>query len=155
LEGKSWDVIEVFCSKSAEDMNYKSNTSSESVSPMTEHKEEGEVSNKGGGPSVITTALIVIGVLSVCALGGILILANIVKTLRNRPKTPEYWDVYAPRTTYVSVQSYADVGSRPSYLSVESYAEVCSGPSHVSVHSYADVGSYRSNATGYGFVAVQ
>jgi hypothetical protein len=136
LEGKSWDVIEVFCSKRAEDMNYK-------------------VSTKGGRPSVITTALIVIGVLLGCALGGGLILAKIVKRLRNRTKTPEYWDVYAPRATYVSVLSYADVGSRPSYDSVESYTDVGSGPSHVSVQSYADVGSDRSNATGYANVAVQ
>ena len=140
LEGKSWDVIEVFCSKRDEDMNYKSNTSFEAVSLITEHEEEGEVSNKAGSPSEITTALIVIGVLLVCALGGILILVNVVKRLRNKPKTPEYWDVYGHRASYVSVQSYAEVGSLPS---------------HVSVQSYAEVGSDRSNESGYTYVAVQ
>jgi hypothetical protein len=127
LEGKSWDVIEVFCSKS----------------------------NKGGGPSVITTALIVIGVLLVCALGGGLILVKVVKRLRNKSKTPEYWDVYAPSATHVSIQTYADVGSGPSDFSVESYADVGSGPSYDTVQSYAGVGSDRSNGTGYAYVAVQ
>jgi hypothetical protein len=155
LEGKSWDVIEVFCSKSEEDMKYKSNTSYEDVSPITEHEEKSEISNKGGGPSEITTALIVIGVLLVCALGGGLILVKVVKRLRNKPKTPEYWDVYGHRATYVSIQSYADVGSRPSYVSVQSYADVGSEPSHISVQSYADIGSDRSNSTGYTYVAVQ
>ena len=44
----------------------------------------------------MTTTLIVIGVLLVCAIGGGLILVKVVKRLRKRPKTPEYCDVYAP-----------------------------------------------------------
>ena len=51
LQGKSLDVIELFCSVV-------------------------------GDPSVITTTLIVIGVLLVCAVGGGLILAQVVKKLR-------------------------------------------------------------------------
>ena len=49
-----------------------------------------------GGPSVVTTTLIVTDFLLVCALAGILILAMVVKRRRNRPKPPEYCDVYAP-----------------------------------------------------------
>jgi hypothetical protein len=144
LEGKAWDVIEEFCSKLPEDMKNRSNTSSEAVSPVTEHEKETEVSTKGGGLSVITTALIVIGFLLVCLFGGGLILAKMVTRLRNRPKVPEYWDVYGPRTSCVSIHSYADVGSGPPNISVESYAEVGRGPSHVSVESYADVGPRAS-----------
>jgi len=36
----------------------------------------------------VTTTLIVIGVLLVCAIGGGLILVKVVKRLRKRPKTP-------------------------------------------------------------------
>jgi len=42
-------------------------------------------------------SLIVNGVLLVCAIGGGLIFAKVVKRLRKRPKTPKYCDVYAPR----------------------------------------------------------
>jgi hypothetical protein len=140
MKGKSWDVIEVFCSKPAKDTNYKSSTSSEAVSPNTEQAKESEVSKTGGGLSVITTALIVIGVLLVCAFVGGLILAKVVKRLRSRRKTPEYCDVYAARATNISTELYADVGSGPSYISVES-------------DTY--VGSDRSIATGYAYVAVQ
>lgn len=82
-------------------------------------------------------------------------MAKIVKRLRNRPKTREYRDVYAPRAKYVSIQSYADVGLESSYASVESYDDVGLGPPRVSLQSYADVGSRKSNATGYACVAVQ
>ena len=47
LQGKSWDVVEEFCSLTAE-----------------------EKPNKGEGSSVLTTTLIVTGVLLVCAVGG-------------------------------------------------------------------------------------
>jgi hypothetical protein len=140
MQGKSWDVIEIFCSKPAKDMTYKSRITSEAVSPNIEHAKVREVSKKGGGLSVITTALIVIGVLLVCAICGGLILAKVVKRLRNRSKTPEYCDVYAARATNISTESYADVVSGPSYISVES-------------DTY--VGSDRSIATGYAYVAVQ
>ena len=54
--------MEVFCS---EDINYKSNTNFEAVSSSTEHNNKTEVSAKVGGPFVVTTTLIVIGVLLV------------------------------------------------------------------------------------------
>jgi hypothetical protein len=140
LQGKSWDAIEVFCSARPEDMNYKSNTSSEAVSTSTELIEESEVSASGGSSSVITTALIVTGVLLVSAIGVGLILAKVVRRQRNRPQTLEYCDVYRPAASYVSVRSYATVGSKASYVSVQ---------------SYADVGPDSSYATGYSYVSVQ
>jgi hypothetical protein len=105
LQGKSWDVIEEFCSHVDEDMKKESNTSSESLSPRTGRKEESGVHTNNGGPSVVTTTLIVTGVLLVCGIGGGLILAKVMKRRRNRPKTPEYCDIYAPRASYVSVLS--------------------------------------------------
>jgi hypothetical protein len=132
--------MEVVCSLVGENMNYKSNTRSESVSPSTGCKEESEVSVKIGGPFVVTTILIVTGLLLVCAVGGGIVLGKVVRMRRNRRKTIECCDVYAPRVTYISVQSYAEVGSWPSYTTVQ---------------SYADVRSDSSNATGYDNVAVQ
>jgi hypothetical protein len=55
LQGKSWDVMEEFCSQAADD---KPNTA--------------------GGPSVLTTTLIVICVLVISALGGGLALAKVI-----------------------------------------------------------------------------
>jgi hypothetical protein len=80
LQGKSWDVMEVFCSQV-------------------------------GGPSIVTTTLIVIGVLLVCAICGGLILVKVVNKRRNKPKTPEYDDVYARRASYVSLHLYEEVGA--------------------------------------------
>jgi Leucine-rich repeat (LRR) protein len=79
LKGKSWDVIEVFCSLV-------------------------------GGPSVLTTTLIVTGVLLVCALGGGLILTKVVKKLSTREKTSEYCNVYAPRASNISLHLYEEIG---------------------------------------------
>ena len=120
LQGKSWDVMDVLCSEAAQDMNYKSNTNSEAVSSSTEHKDESEVSAKFGGPSVVTTTLIVTGVLLVCAIGGGIILVKVVNRRRNKSKTPEYCDVYAPRASYVSVPSFEEISSGASYVSVHS-----------------------------------
>jgi len=104
LQGKSWDVIEVFCSLV-------------------------------GGPSVVTTTLMVTGVLVVCAIGGGLIFAKLVKRRRNKPKTPEYCDVYAPRASYVSIHYYAEVGAGTSNVTDQSYADVGKRPSYISVQS--------------------
>jgi hypothetical protein len=131
-------VIEEFCSQVAEDMNYKSNTSSESVRAGTENKDESAVSRQSGGLSVVTTTLIVTGVLLVCVVGGI-ILVRVVMRRRTRPKAPEYCDVYAPRASYVSVQSYAEVGAMSSYVSVQ---------------SDTDVDADSRNSTGYSYVVV-
>ena len=140
LEGKSWDVMEEFCSQVAEEMNYKYYRSSEAVGSSTVRNNESEVSTQSGGPSVVKITLNVTGVLLVCAVGGGLILAKVVERLRRRPKAPEYWDVHALRATYVSVQSHADVGS---------------GIYYVSVQSYEDVSSESRYATRYSYVAVQ
>jgi hypothetical protein len=82
MQGKSWNVIEVLCSKPAEDMNYKSNMDSEAVSPKTDNREESELSSKGGGLSVTTTALIVIGLLLVFALCGVLRWARYARNIK-------------------------------------------------------------------------
>ena len=82
-------------------------------------------------------------------------MAKVVKRRQNRPTTPEYCDVYAPRASYVSVHSYAEVGAGLSYVTVESYVDVGKRPSYISVHSYADVGTDSSNETEYANVAVQ
>jgi hypothetical protein len=109
LQGKSWDVIEEFCSLV-------------------------------GGPSVVTTTLIVTGVLLGCAIVGGIILVHVVKGRRNKPKMPEYCFVYAHSASYVSIPSYAEVGE---------------GPSDVPVQPYTDVDSDSRNATGYSYVVFQ
>ena len=136
LQGKSWEVMDVFCAPGFVDMNYKSNTSSEVVGPSrpTGYKEKSDVNAKVGGPSVVTTTLTVTGVLMFCAFGGGITLAKVFRRRGRRPRMSEYCDVNAPTATYVTVQSYADVGSRPSYIT---------GP------SYTHVRSDSSNATGY------
>jgi hypothetical protein len=140
LQGKSWDVTEEFCSHVHEVMNLKSNTSSEAVSPRTGRTDESEVSMQRGGPSVVTTTLIVTGVLLGCAIVGGIILVPVVKRRRNKLKMQEYCDVYASRVSYVSIPSYSEVGE---------------GPYDVSVQYYTDVDSDSRNATGYSYVAVQ
>jgi hypothetical protein len=139
--------MEVFCSQPPEVMNYISNTNSEAVSPNAGYKEESEVSTKVGGPSAVTTALIVTAVLLVCAICGGLILTKVVKRCKNKPTTPEYDDVYAPRASDVSIHSYAEVGAGPSYITVHTYADVGKRPSYLSVQSNADVGSDSYNTT--------
>jgi hypothetical protein len=135
LQGKAWDVMEEFCSQVVEDMNKKSNTSSEPVSPRTEPKEESGVNTEKEGPSVVTTILIVTGVLLVCAVGGGLILAKVVKRRRNREETPEYCDVYDLRASYVSIHSYAEIVAGPSHVTDQSYADVGKRASYISVQS--------------------
>jgi hypothetical protein len=75
FQGTSWDMMDVFCS---EDMNYKSNTSSEPVIQRIRRKDESDISDNVGGPSVGMTALIVTGVLLVCAVVGGIILVKLV-----------------------------------------------------------------------------
>jgi hypothetical protein len=91
-----WDVIGEFCPQVVEDMNKKIDKSSESVSLNTEHEDESVVSTQSGGPSVVTITLILVGVVLVCAVGGGVIWVRVNKGRRDRPKTPEYCDVYAP-----------------------------------------------------------
>ena len=67
-------------------MNNESKARSQIVSTSTEHEGESEESTQSGGIFVVTTTLIVIGVLLVCAIGGSLILVKVVKRLRKRPK---------------------------------------------------------------------
>jgi hypothetical protein len=110
LQGKLWDVMEEFCSLFVEDKT-----------------------NSDGRSSVLTTTLIVTGFLLICFIVGCLILIKVVKRRRNKQKTPEYCDVYAPSASHISIhsyvvavagysdvtdQSYADVGKRPSYITV-------------------------------------
>ena len=135
LQGKSWDVLEGFSSQVAEDMNYKSKTSTEAVSSSTERNEEIGVNSKNRGPSIITTALIVSGVVLVCAVGGVLILTKVVKRRQKREKKPEYCEVYALRASYVSDHLYEEVGSGPTHDTVETYADVGKRSSYISVQS--------------------
>jgi hypothetical protein len=124
----------------ADDMNYTYNTSPNSVSLATKRKEECDVSTLSGGLSVLTTALILTGVLLVCGIGGGLVLVRVLNKRRNIPNTPEYCDVYAPRASYISVHSYAEVGS---------------GQCSISLHSYTDVRPDSNNAAGYSYATVQ
>jgi hypothetical protein len=134
-----WDGIEKFCPHIIEDMNKKLNTNSEAVSLSTEYKDDSEVSTQSGGTSGVTITLIVVGVLLVCAVGGGVIWVRVVKGRRDRPKTPEYCDVYAPRVSYASIHSYAEIGVVQSYVSVQ---------------SETDVDTDSRNATGYSYETV-
>ncbi len=100
--------MEGFCSQFPEHMNYKLNTTAETVSSSTERNEESGVNSTNGGPSVISTTLIVTVVVLVCAVGGCLILTKVVKRRKKRQKTPEYYDVCVPKAENVSVHSYAE-----------------------------------------------
>ena len=75
---------------------------------------------------MVTTTLIVTGVLLVCAIGGGSILVKVVKRLKKRPKTPEYVDVYSPSASNASVHSYEEVGAGASLILVQSYTDVSS-----------------------------
>jgi hypothetical protein len=121
--------MEVFCSQPAEYMN----TSLEAVNSSAGYKQESEVSPKTGGPSVVTTALLVAGVVLLCAIGGGLILATVVKRQRNKPTTPEYDDVYAPRESHTSLHLYEEIGEGPPHVTDETYADVGKRPSYLSV----------------------
>jgi Leucine-rich repeat (LRR) protein len=112
LQGKSWDVIEVFCSQPAD-----------------------EKPKNVEGISVLTTTFIVTGVLLVGAIGWGLFLAKAVKRRRNRAKTTEYCDVYGPRASHISLHSYEDVGAGPSHVTDQTYADVGIRPSYLSVQS--------------------
>jgi hypothetical protein len=112
LEGKSWDVMELFCSQVGE-----------------------EKTNNVGGISVLTTNLIVICVLVFGAIGWILFLAKVVKCRRNRPKTSEYCDVCAPTASHFSLHLYEEVAAAPSHVTDETYADIGKRPSYLSVQS--------------------
>jgi hypothetical protein len=93
LRGMSWDVMANCLSKPADD------------------KTNGDFE-----PSVLTTTLIVIGVLLVCAIVLGLILAKVVNCRRKRPKTPEYCDVYAPTASDISHCLYEYIDAGPSHI---------------------------------------
>jgi hypothetical protein len=85
---------------------------------------EGFCSPVAGGLSVLTTALIVTGVLVVCVIVGGLVLAKVVKKRKNLRNTPEYCDIYVPSASYNSGQLYEEVGSGQSCSSVKAHADV-------------------------------
>jgi hypothetical protein len=85
LQGKLWGVIGEFCPQVVEDINKKFNTGPEAVSLNTEHKDENAVSTQGGGPSVVTITLIVIGVLLACLLSGSIICLGVANGRKGRP----------------------------------------------------------------------
>jgi flagellar basal body-associated protein FliL len=87
-------VIEEFCPQVVEDMNKKFNTNSEAVSLNTENKDESAVGTQSRGSSLVTITLIVVGVVLICAVGGGVIWVSVVKGRRDRPKTPEYSEIY-------------------------------------------------------------
>jgi len=135
LQGKSWDVIEVFCSRVPGDMNKNSSTSSEAVTASAERNDESEVSTQSGSPTVVKITLIVTGVLLVCAIVGGSIVAKVAKRLRKGQKTLDYCDVYAPRASNFSLHSYEEVGVGPSLVTDETYADVGKRPSYITVQS--------------------
>jgi hypothetical protein len=106
-----------------------------------------------GGPSVVNTTLIVICVLLVCAVGGSITSAKMVKGRRNKPKTPEYCDVYPPRASHISLHSYEEIDVGPSLVTAESYVDVGKRPSYITVLSEANVRSDSISATEYANVA--
>jgi hypothetical protein len=106
------------------------------------------------GPFVFKTTLIVTGVLLICAIGGGLILVKVVKRRRNKEKTSEYCDVYAHRTSHISLHSYEEVAEGQSHVTDQSYADAGKRPSYISVQSYAYVGSDISSEPEYAIVAV-
>jgi Leucine-rich repeat (LRR) protein len=112
VRGMSWDVMEVCSSKSADDK------------PDRVYE-----------PSVLTTTLIVFGVLLVGVIGWGLFLAKVAKCRRKRPNTTECSDAYPPRASHVSLHLYEEVGEGPSYVTDETYADVGKRPSYLSVHS--------------------
>jgi hypothetical protein len=91
----------------------------------------------------------VTGVLLICAIGGGLILVKVVKRRRNKQKTPEYCDVYAPRTSHISLHLYEEVAGWPSHVTDQSYADIGRRPSYISLQSDADVDSGSNDATEY------
>ena len=95
------------------------------------------------------------GVLFICAIGGGLVLDKLVKGMKDKQKTPEYCDVYAPKTSHISLHSYAEVDAGPSHVTDPSYADVGKWPSYITVLSQADVVSDSSNATGHVNAAFQ
>jgi hypothetical protein len=101
LEGKSWDEMEVFCSPVA-----------------------GDNPTNVGGLSVLTTALIVTGVLMVCAIVGGLMLVKVLKKRRNIPNNSEYDKVYDPGPSQFSDHLYDDGDSGKFSNSVHSYTDV-------------------------------
>jgi Leucine-rich repeat (LRR) protein len=111
LQGMSWDVMEVFCPRVAEDKH-----------------------NNSGGFSVLTTALIVAGVLVVCGIGWILVLVKVAKSRSSRPQTPEYCDVYPRRSTNIPLHLYEAVRAGPSDVKDQTYENVGKIPSYLSVH---------------------
>jgi hypothetical protein len=119
-------LIEEVCSQVPGDMNNETTTNSEIVSTSTEHMGEHEISTLSGGSSVFTTTLIVTGVLLVCAIGGGLILAKLVKRLRKRRETSEYCDVYPPSASYVPVHLYEEIGGGTSLVEIQPNTDVIS-----------------------------
>jgi hypothetical protein len=140
------------------DMNKTSSTISEAVSPITDRNTRREENIHSVGPSEVTITLIVTGVLLVCAIGGGLILAKVVKRARKRQKPPEYCDVYDNRTSQISLHSYAEIDVGSSHVIDQNYAYAYGDmTSYSSVNSYADVyvGSDSSDSTEYANAAVQ
>jgi ABC-type dipeptide/oligopeptide/nickel transport system permease component len=93
LLGKSWDVMEEFCSLV-------------------------------GGPFVVTIALIVNGVLLICAIGMGLILIKLLKKKRKQQKTTKYCDVNSSSAPHISLNLYAERGAGPSQVTAQSYADI-------------------------------
>jgi Leucine-rich repeat (LRR) protein len=111
LQGMSWDVMEIFCPQVAEDKH------------------------KSGGLSVLTTALIVAGVLVVCGIGWILVLVKVAKSRRIRSQTPEYCDVHPRRATNIPLHLFEEVRAGPSHVKDQTFENVGKTPSYISIHS--------------------
>jgi hypothetical protein len=116
--GLTWDVLEKdLCRGNISDTNSKIVT----VNNVTADYRQ------GGSASLMTTILIVTGVLSACILiaGGI-ILVVLVKKLRESPNAPQNSNVYDPGTSYLQVptESVTDLNSECDYATERIYETV-------------------------------
>jgi hypothetical protein len=104
-KGRTWDVMEEdLCHGNISDTNITTVTANNAIADYRQN----------GSPTLMTTILIVIGVLSGCVLiaGGI-VLVVLVKKLRNGTNNIQNSNVYTPGTSYLQVppQSLTDLCS--------------------------------------------
>ena len=94
--GRNWDVIKDLCCGNISDTKSITVTANNVTVDDTQ----------GNGTSLMTTILIVIGVLSGCILiAGCIILVVFVKKLRDNSNAPQNSNVYTPGTSYLQVPS--------------------------------------------------
>jgi len=144
--GRTWDVIEDLCPSthifakfsSTDNPHLKTAGMNQSSTAERESSEEFTKSDKpttnslftsdgNGNSSLMTTTLIVTGVLSGCIFFfGCIILVALVKKLRDNWNGPQNSKVYTPETSYVQVSSVSlsDLNSNRDYANEHAYETV-------------------------------